>query len=157
MHIPTNDTVGSGLDVHSAYSLMSCCSKQKDVKEQCMLTSTNKSMPNADTVQQQPAQVCMHLQKLKQPRGGCVQPVADLFPLPADLALVLLNPDIGVYTLATDQLKVAIAPISLLVFQRVHHRKIVLRTPVCSSCCVHSMLRSMLQYNKALGMWAMVV
>ena len=66
----------------------------------------------------------------------------DLLPLPADLTLVLLDPDIGVDTLAADQLKVAVAPISLLVFQRVHHCKIVLGTPACSSCCVHSVLRS---------------
>ena len=54
---------------------------------------------------------------------------ADLLPLPADLALVLLHPDISVDALAADELKVAVPPISLFVLQRVHNSKVVLGTP----------------------------
>ena len=79
---------------------------------------------------------CQHAMLLYTPPFAAathkMQPAADLLPLPANLALVLLDPDVGVYTLAADQLKVAVAPISLLVFQRIHHCKIVLGTPACS-------------------------
>ena len=75
--------------------------------------------------------------------------VTDLLPFPTDLALILLDPDIGVYTLAADQLKVAVAPISLLVLQRVHNCKVILGTPASSrsQADVHSMLRLMLHHD----------
>ena len=53
----------------------------------------------------------------------------DLAPLPADLALVLLDLDICIHTLAAEQLKVAVAAISLLLLQGIHHCKVVLGAP----------------------------
>ena len=53
----------------------------------------------------------------------------DLAPLPADLALILLHPDVGVHTLAADQLKVAVAPVDLLLLQRIHHSKVIFWAP----------------------------
>ena len=58
-----------------------------------------------------------------------MEQAADLLPFPADLALVLLHPDVCVHALAADQLKVAVPPICLLVFQRVHHCKVVFGAP----------------------------
>ena len=51
------------------------------------------------------------------PPGDRVQMVTDLLPLPTDLTLVLLDPDICVDAFAADQLKVAVASISFLVLQ----------------------------------------
>ena len=53
----------------------------------------------------------------------------DLAPLPANLALILLHPDVSVHTLAADQLKVAVPPIGLLLLQCIHHSKVILWTP----------------------------
>lgn len=53
----------------------------------------------------------------------------DLTPLPADLALVLLDLDICIHTLAAEQLKVAVAAVSLLLLQGIHHCKVVLGAP----------------------------
>ena len=58
-----------------------------------------------------------------------------LAPFPANLALVLLDFDICVNTLAAEQLKVAVAAISFLLLQRVHHCKVVLRAPALQFIC----------------------
>ena len=53
----------------------------------------------------------------------------DLAPLPADLALILLHPDVGVHTLAADQLEVAVPPVGLLLLQCIHHSEVILWAP----------------------------
>lgn len=58
-----------------------------------------------------------------------------LAPFPANLALVLLDFDICVNTLAAEQLKVAVAAISFLLLQRVHHCKVVLWAPALQFVC----------------------
>lgn len=70
------------------------------------------------------------------PLGTGVQTVTDLLPLPTDLTLVFLDSHICVDAFAADQLKVAVASVSLLVLQSIHHCKIVLGTPAptCSTC-----------------------
>ena len=52
-----------------------------------------------------------------------------LAPLPADLALILLDFDICVDTLAADQLKMAEPPVGFPVLQSIHYCKIVLWAP----------------------------
>lgn len=75
--------------------------------------------------------------------------MADLLPLPTDLALVLLDPDIGIDTLAADQLKVAVAPISLLVLQSIYDCKIVFGTPASNSTVhISTTMKITLQYDE---------
>lgn len=61
--------------------------------------------------------------------GRCCKQVPYLAPLPADLALVLLDLHICVDTFAAQQLKVAVASISLLLLQCIYHCKVVFGTP----------------------------
>ena len=58
---------------------------------------------------------------------------ADLLPLPADLALVLLHSDIRVHTLAADQLKMAVAAIGLFLLKGIHDSKVLFGTPTTDS------------------------
>ena len=74
--------------------------------------------------------------RLAIPYNYCEQGTAAyLLPLPANLALVLLDPDIGVHALAADQLKVAEPAISLLNFQIIHHCKVIFWTPADTVFC----------------------